>query len=144
MWPFSRTRGHTSDSGTGEVLDTAQMGALGEKLACKHLREKGYKILARNYRCPVGEADLVALAREKSAAGLAGTIVFVEVKTRNSDLYTDPQAAVDQAKQRRLAAISRYYLASRNADNYDVRFDIVSIVIPPGDEARINHIENAF
>jgi putative endonuclease len=120
------------------------MGKLGEKLARKHLRGEGYKILAQNYRCPAGEADLVALAREKSAPGSSGTIVFVEVKTRNSDLYTDPHAAVDQAKQRRLAAISRYYLAGRNTDNYDVRFDIVSIVIPRDGAPRINHIEDAF
>jgi putative endonuclease len=142
MWPFTRKRKQHCSADT-VALDTGQMGALGEKLARKHLREKGYKILAQNYRCPAGEADLVVLAREKPA-GMAGTIVFVEVKTRNSDLYTDPHAAVDQAKQRRLAAISRYYLASRKTDGYDVRFDIVSIVIPRGAELQINHIEDAF
>jgi putative endonuclease len=146
MWPFARKRKQPRPADT-TVLDTGQMGALGEKLARKHLCEKGYKILARNYRCPAGEADVVALAqphKEKPAAGPNGTIVFVEVKTRNSDLYTDPHAAVDQAKQRRLAAISRYYLASRKTDGYDVRFDIVSIVIPRDGAPRINHIEDAF
>jgi putative endonuclease len=145
MWPFGRKRGEASPP-CNAPLDTGQMGALGEKLARTHLREKGYKILAQNYRCPAGEADLVALAppRKKESAASAGTIVFVEVKTRNSDLYTDPHAAVDQAKRRRLAAISRYYLAGRKTDGYDVRFDVVSIVIPPDSQPRVNHIEDAF
>ncbi|MCD6364249.1 MAG: YraN family protein, partial [Planctomycetes bacterium] len=72
------------------------------------------------------------------------TIVFVEVKTRTSDRYTDPEYAVDAGKRRRLKKIARYYLARRESEGYNVRFDIVSAVIVEGQKPQLRHIEDAF
>lgn len=132
MWLPWRRRGRVS------------LGSRGERLARGFLRRKGWKILGANYRCPAGEADLIALDTSTRRQFGAETIVFVEVKTRTSDHYTDPESAVDRRKQRRLHRIADYYLSRRDADGYNVRFDIVSIVIPDGDTPRITHISDAF
>ena len=131
MWPF-RPRG-------GPPL-----GARGEKMARRLLKRRGMKILARNYRCPAGEADLIALDCSTRGQFGAETIVIVEVKTRRSDRYTSPAGAVDADKRRRLRKIADYYVATRHADDLNLRFDVVSVVIPEGQQPRIEHIPNAF
>lgn len=130
MWPFGRGR--------------STLGRRGERMASRALRKRGMKILARNYRCPRGEIDLIALDRSTRREWDAETIVFVEVKTRTSDRYTSPAGAVDAEKQRRLRRAADYYLASRPTDEYAVRFDIVSIVAAPGERPRIEHLPGAF
>jgi putative endonuclease len=129
LWPFRRGR------------RDARLGRRGEALARRCLKRRGLKILAQNYRCPVGEADLIALDR----SGRYGeTLAFVEVKTRRSDRHTDPQSAVDADKQRRLRRIADYYLNRHDADGLTVRFDIVSVVMPEGEKPRVEHIADAF
>lgn len=130
MWPFGR--------------EDDSLGTRGEKLARKFLRRRGMKILAVNYRCPAGEADLVALdPKQKNRAG-AETIAIVEVKTRSEDKHTDPEAAVDAAKRRRMKRIAECYLAAHRAEEHDVRFDIVAIVLRDGREPEIKYIPDAF
>jgi putative endonuclease len=73
-------------------------GDRGEDWAAAFLRKEGYCILERNYRCPLGEMDIIA--REGK------TIVFVEVKTRSSDRFGSPQSAIGPQKQRRMTAIA--------------------------------------
>jgi putative endonuclease len=102
------------------------------------------RVLARNYRCPVGEVDLIALDRSTRADLGAETICFVEVKARASDRYTDPDAAVDAQKQRRIRKVADHYLARRHADDYNVRFDIVAVVCPPGERPHVTHFPDAF
>ncbi len=136
FWPFGHRR-----KAVGQ-LDTAAMGRLGEKLAKKHLRQKGLKVLATNYRCPAGEADMIALA--KGARGQPDTIIIVEVKTRASDAFIAPEAAVDGRKRKHLRRVASYYLAARDTRDLGLRFDIVSIVLAAGTEPKIKHIENAF
>jgi len=102
------------------------------------------KILATNYRCPSGEADIIALDASTRKTFGAETIAFVEVKTRSCDRYTDPEAAVDSKKQRRLRKIAAHYLAKRDAERYAVRFDIVAIVAREGEKPTIRHIPGAF
>jgi len=134
VWPFRRARQGERDRG---------LGPRGEELAVRWLRRRGYKILARNYRCPSGEADVIAL----DAAGRGGagpTIVFVEVKTRSSDAYVDPASAIDQRKRRQLTRVARHYLTDHDAGDSAVRFDAFSIVIPPSGKPRIRHIPEAF
>jgi len=123
---------------------SAGLGPRGERLAMRHLRQGGLKILARNYRCPAGEIDLIALDRSSRAESGAETLVFVEVKTRASDRYTDPSAAVDADKRRRVERAASHYLAERGGGGFNVRFDIVSIVAAPGERPRIEHIPQAF
>lgn len=128
MWPFDRGK---------------SLGARGERIARNLLNRQGLKILAENYRCPSGEVDLIALqgaTREIPAE----TIIFVEVKTRSGDRYTDPSSAVDGDKRRRVQTASRYYLRTHATEGYNVRFDIVSIVIQPGETPRVEHIVDAF
>lgn len=120
------------------------LGRLGEKLAARALKRAGMKILARNYRCPSGEVDLIALDRSTRRQSGAETIVFVEVKTRSSDRYTGPEAAVDHDKQRRLENAARYYVARRHAEDFVIRFDIIAIVAPDGQTPKLRHIRDAF
>jgi putative endonuclease len=100
------------------------------------LRRAGCSILARNYRCPAGEVDLIALCGD--------TLIFAEVKTRNSREFADPEAAVNRAKQKRYRAAARYYLHRTGRDDLAVRFDVVAVVIAPDCKPDVRHIENAF
>ena len=102
------------------------------------------KILGRNYRCPAGEIDLIALDPTTRRESGAETIVFVEVKTRRSDDFTDPDAAVNAAKQRRIRSAAKQYISHHPTSGYNVRFDIVSIVWPEGGKPKAKHIEDAF
>ena len=81
------------------------LGAAGEKAAAKALKGNGYRIVARNYRCAMGEIDLIAVDSD--------TIVFVEVKTRSDDSAADPENNVTYQKQRRLSRAARCYLESK-------------------------------
>ncbi|MCJ7544326.1 MAG: YraN family protein [Phycisphaerae bacterium] len=129
MWPFGRSK---------------PLGRRGEQLARRHLVRSGLKILARNYRCPCGEIDVIALDR-RPAQGLQGpAIVFVEVKTRCDDAWTDPSSAIDSDKRRRLHKAAAYYLSRRDCTAYNVRFDVVSVVLRPGQPPQVEHIANAF
>ncbi len=125
MWPFGRTASSES------------LGKRGEKLASKFLRKQGCRILARNYRCPAGEADIVAMDRDD-------TLVFVEVKTRSSNYHTDPQSAVNADKQRRLRNVAKYFLSAHKCEELNVRFDVISIVMRDGGPPEIEYIKDAF
>lgn len=112
------------------------LGFMGELLAAEKLRQEGYVILERNYRCSVGEIDLVA--REE------GILVFVEVRTRSSEAYGTPLETVDYFKQRRLRAVARNYLRERKPRYDGVRFDVVGILLKEGEEAVIQIVPHAF
>lgn len=120
------------------------LGRRGERLARRHLRRSGMRILAVNYRCPAGEADLIALDPTTRREFGAESIVFVEVKTRSCDRFTDPESAVDATKQKRLRRVAQTYLSSRDTDAYAVRFDVVAIVFHPDGEPEVRHIRQAF
>lgn len=105
-------------------------GNLGEQEACSYLKKKGYKILHKNYRCFYGEIDIVAKDKE--------FIVFVEVKTRSSNLYGRGSDAVDYKKQRKIIQTAENYINEFRLKTA-VRFDVISI-----DSGEITHIENAF
>jgi len=131
MWPFRRRA-------------EARLGLRGERLAGRFLRRRGMKVLARNYRCPAGEADLIVLDATHRRRHGAETIALVEVKTRSTDRYTDPQAAVNAEKRRRMRKVADHYLATHDAEGFNLRFDIVAIVIRPGEKPKINYIPGAF
>ena len=112
-------------------------GARGEKLASRHLRHNGYKILFRNFRGRTGgEIDLVCRDHD--------TLVFVEVKTRTREDFGRPIAAVDRQKQKRIARGGLAWL--RMLDNPDIlfRFDVVEVLLLENTEPRIEIIKNAF
>ena len=112
-----------------------KLGALGEEAAADLLRSGGYRIVARNHRCPRGEVDLIAERGE--------LLVFVEVRTRATAAFGRPEETVSAAKQRRVVAAARDYLARRRGPQRGVRFDVVAVI----DGARgptLQHFENAF
>lgn len=127
-----RGRRSTARGGAGRHLRLAR---LGETLALFWLRLKGYRLEARNWRCPLGEIDLVVRR---------GTLlVFVEVKTRSRRTAGAPELAVTQAKRATLVRLARAYLASRRGDFRGFRFDVVAVewsrLLP-----RLRHYRGAF
>ena len=101
------------------------LGRWGEDLAHRYLRKRKYVIVARNYRPPSGapgEIDLIARAGRK--------LVFVEVKTRASNVISFPERAVDGEKQRHLIRTAREYARRADVDWDDVRFDVIAITGP--------------
>lgn len=116
-------------------LTSRETGAAGERLAASYLEKKGYTIAERNYRCIFGEIDLIA--RDGS------TIVFIEVKSRRSKEFGDPESSVGRTKQIKLSKIALAYLNERNFENQSARFDVIAILMQRnGNEIR--HIQNAF
>lgn len=111
------------------------LGKDGETWAAKYLKSNGFKILDKNYRCSLGEIDIIA--KEKD------TIVFVEVKTRQSDEFTEPFQSVGARKQAKIRALAEYYLQEKNCSECEIRIDVLSIV-SHGKDRQIEHIRNAF
>jgi putative endonuclease len=110
-------------------------GREGENLAAAYLERAGYEIIERNYRCPFGEVDIVA--RE------GGSLVFIEVKSRRSESFGEPELAVGRDKQRKIARVSLDYLQRRNALSCSARFDVVTVKMLAGG-VRIELIKDAF
>ena len=111
-------------------------GKAGEELATKYLRKRKYKIIKRNYRCPYGEIDIIALDGK--------SLVFIEVKTRSSTTFGPPQLAVDRKKQIQISRVATDFIKRKKITQMDMRFDVVSVQLLPGDEFRVELIRNAF
>jgi putative endonuclease len=110
-------------------------GEFGESIAVDYLLRKSFKILARNYRLRFGEIDIVAKKGK--------TLIFCEVKTRESGEFGEPFEAVTQGKRERLKKLAEGYLLAEKPDFEEIRFDVVSIFINEG-SIFVNHLENAF
>ena len=110
------------------------IGKVGEQLARRHLEEKGYAILETNWRLGKMEADIIAYKE--------GLVVFVEVKTRSSTLYGEPQDFVDYNKRRSYVKMANAYIQARRRSE-EIRFDIIAVEVGTTGY-RLNHIENAF
>ena len=113
-------------------------GAMGEILAARFLREKGYGILSSNFRCRFGEIDIIASDKRY--------LVFVEVKTRREDSRYLPREAVTVTKQRKLLQTAAMYM-SRFPTNLQPRFDVIEVVTAADETMRvveINHIIGAY
>ncbi|MDI9505581.1 MAG: YraN family protein [Candidatus Excrementavichristensenella sp.] len=112
-------------------MNNAAFGAAGERAAEKYLKKRGAKVLARNFRCPFGEIDLIVK--------LDGRICFVEVKARSSESHGRPAFAVDREKRARIIKSAAWYLKGRGLSEAPIRFDVVEIS-PQG----LRHIPAAF
>jgi putative endonuclease len=111
------------------------LGKKGEDLAIAQLRAMKYKIIERNFKCALGEIDIIA--REKD------TLVFVEVKTRRTKDFGGPAAAVNARKQRQLSRVALTYLNMKKLAQTPARFDVVAVeLIPPA--PRIEVLRDAF
>jgi putative endonuclease len=112
-----------------------KLGALGEDAAATLLLSRGYRLVARNHRCRLGEVDLIV---EKG-----DLLVFVEVRTRATAAFGGPEETVNLRKQRRVIAAARDYLARRRGPARSLRFDVVAVVDGPSGPS-LTHFENAF
>lgn len=113
-----------------------RLGQLGEELAARLLERQGYIILARNYRCPQGEVDLVAQEGEH--------LVFVEVRARRGRSYGSPEESLRWPKGERLAAVAEHYLQAHGDQRPPWRIDLVAVELSPaGKLVRIEIIKNA-
>lgn len=118
-------------------MNTKTIGDFGENAAVEYLEDMDYEILERNYRLKFGEVDIIAENE--------GCIVFVEVKTRKSNMFGEPSEYVDRRKQERVKRAASVYIDTVNSD---VRFDVIEVFYEEsGGEmfvTKVNHIENAF
>jgi putative endonuclease len=113
---------------------TAGKGARGEQSACRYLSEKGWTVIARNFRTARGEVDIVASRSD--------TLAFIEVKSWKTFGKDGLEYAVGPRKRARILGTARAFLAARPGIPYSiVRFDVILIA---GDGGRIDHIEDAF
>lgn len=111
-------------------------GRASEARAEQVLRDKGYRILERNLRTPLGELDLVADDH--------GVVVFVEVKARATQAFGGARLAVNARKQAKLVRLASHYLAKRHWMHRPCRFDVVLVQGGLAAELQVEHLENAF
>ena len=118
-------------------MDKQTLGRFGEDQAVRCLRKKGYTILARNYRCRLGEIDIIA--RDK------GFVVFAEVKLRKNDSYGEAREFVTRGKLEKILKTASLWL-SQNDCELQPRFDVIEVYAPQGTQGavRIEHLEDAF
>jgi putative endonuclease len=113
-----------------------QRGELGELAAKKHLKRNGLKFLVANFRSPRGEVDLVFQEDD--------CLVFVEVKTRSSEEWVRPAAAVNKERRQRLSRAALDYLRLLRNPQVKIRFDIVEVLLKDGAVGEIRHLPNTF
>lgn len=110
-------------------------GKEGEKIAAAYLKKNGYRISDINFRCPLGEVDIVA--------GENKEIVFIEVKTRKSNRLGYPEQAVGIRKQKKMSQLALWYLQKNKIADAAARFDVVAITMySEGNDIKL--IKNAF
>lgn len=112
------------------------LGKAGEEIARRFLKRGGLRILGRNYACPGGELDIICCDKD--------SVVFVEVKTRTDDATSDPEANVTPAKQKRIERAAEFWLNHHGWPERAYRFDVISVILPDGEEPRVRHIREAF
>jgi putative endonuclease len=116
------------------------LGARGEQAALDLYRRRGFTLVARNWRCSIGEVDLVLRRRD--------LLVFCEVKTRSGSRHGGGFEAVDARKRRKLRALAEVFLLTHGGGASSVRFDVASVAVlggaSRGGDARVELFEDAF
>lgn len=121
--------------------DAAALGRAGEKLAARHLRKRGCRVVARNLKSTIGELDLVALAPDRR------TLVLVEVKTRafrSGFPAPPPEASITVRKRRKLTLLAQQLARTKRWQGRPVRIDVIAIDWPECGKPVIRHYENAI
>ncbi|MEM1407446.1 MAG: YraN family protein [Bacteroidota bacterium] len=116
------------------MKNKAELGKEGEQIAADYLKARGYKLLETNWRFKRSEIDLICSKDD--------LLVFVEVKTRSSVGFGQPEESVDEKKAAKVTEGAEEYIFQHDW-NKDIRFDIVSVVLEGGQQ-RILHLEDAF
>ena len=120
------------------TFSTKKTGDKGEELAVELLESKNYTIVKRNYRYGKGEIDIIA--KDPQEEGL----VFIEVKSRKSLEYGSPEEAITKNKIKQLKRIAEHYLYENEIKEILCRFDVIAILMLPGQKPQIEHFVNAF
>ena len=120
------------------LTNTSGKGSIAERAAARYLMSKGLKDLERNFRCKLGEIDLIMRDQDQ--------LVFVEVRFRKSSRYGSAASTVDASKQRKLRATATYYLKVRKLLQAPVRFDVLGMQPSPSapDDYEYQWIKSAF
>ncbi len=113
-----------------------RLGERGEDAAAAYMERAGFEVVERNWRCPAGEIDIVALDGE--------TLVLCEVKTRKTISKGTPEEAITPTKQRKYRKLAAAYLQSAGLQDVQVRFDVVTILVIAPDRALLRHHRAAF
>jgi putative endonuclease len=114
----------------------AATGSTGEAATLAAYRRRGYRPIARNWRCGIGELDLVLVRGE--------TLVFCEVKTRRGAAFGGGYEAVTWSKRRKLRQLAEAFLQQTHVRPRATRFDVASVLIRPGGIPEVEVIEDAF
>jgi putative endonuclease len=114
----------------------SDVGTAGEAAAVAHYRRAGYRVLARNWRCRLGEIDLLLLR--------GGTLIVCEVKSRRGSGFGGPFEAVTWAKQRKLRQLAETFLIASGLRPPEVRFDVASVTVDVAGGASVHVFEHAF
>ena len=120
---------------THVMLNNKRTGTTGEDLATTYLITNGYRILDRNWRYSRAEVDIISKIDE--------ILVFVEVKTRSYTWYGQPEEFVSPKQANLIARVANVYM-ERIGHEWEIRFDIISVVLHPDGSHRIKHIKDAF
>ena len=120
----------------GTRPDRRSLGAAGEDASLRRYLDLGFNLVARNWRCPIGEIDLV-LSR-------MGLLVFCEVKTRHGAGFGGGYEAVTWRKQRKLRQLAEVFLLTRRIEPARIRFDVASVSAGPGRAVSVEIFEDAF
>ena len=112
------------------------LGERGEAAACGFLREHGYEILEKNYKCKIGEIDVIARRR--------GRLAFIEIKTRTNAQFGMPQEAVNPQKQKKIFKVAQWYMKEKKLANTPMAFDVVAILWKEGQTPEMRLIPDAF
>jgi putative endonuclease len=119
------------------LSDRARLGRWSEKRCERFLHGKGLRTLTRNYRCKMGELDLVMVDTD-------GSIVFVEVRSRAKEGLVPPEATITLAKRAHISQTARFFLATHKIEDRPLRFDVVTLVLGRSGPPQIQHFPNAF
>lgn len=113
------------------------IGSLGEHLAENYIKNQGYIIIERNFRCKFGEIDIIGKDKEY--------IAFIEVKARYNDYYGRPSEAVNYYKQKKLYKTAEFYIMKNKLHNHNFRFDVIEILLSlESNKYELRLIKNAF
>ena len=126
-----------------KVLSSRNVGEIGEKLAAEYLRKKGYRIVMANFKVPVGRIRGISVSGEIDLIALdEGVLCFIEVKTRGSDEFASPLAAIDLRKQRQIIRAAKVYRKIYQLTKIGFRYDAVSIILRENARPEIELVKN--